>query len=722
MVARTPACQAALAFLLATAACAATACEAAATASPAIESLSPRVPEPTAALRPPELRGTVPAAARIVDYVLDARLDADKHQVAGTVRITWRNPAGTPVDRLPLHLYMNAFRADDTAWMLEARGSHRGARQGKDGMWGYMDVKAVRLIGRGEVADFKMLEGVRGPVTELAWKEDADPSLATVTLPTPVRPGETVVVELEFLTQLPEVFARTGYAGEFHMLGQWYPKLGVLGPDGRWRAHVFTLNAEFYADFGDYEVHLDVPEAMVVGATGIQVAADPPQEGRKKLHYRAEMVHDFAWAADPRFVEIDANWKDVRIRQLVLPDRAGDAPRHLEALIATLESMEARFGPYPWSTITVIHPPADAGGAQGMEYPTLFTTSEIVRFPPWVRLFGIEEQMSGVFTTIHEFGHQYFQGLLASDEAAQPWLDEGLNTTSNMLVLADWHGEDAWIARLGRHGFGIDDFLRGSLDSEAALDPVDSTAETYRAITGSYGDTVYRKTGALMLTLRRLVGPARFDPAFKAYALAWRFRHPTGDDLVKTLREQIGELVTLEGKTVDDKPVRLDIADYFQQALHTVDAVDFHLHLVQNRRRTGDAGWHRDEHGVLNLREPSEERERPISQLSDELVEAVVVVQRVGGFRVPVELEVEFSDDTTERLLWDGQGHYQIFTWPGRRLRAARIDPDSKLLLEGHRLDNHRAVSEFAPADGLSRPVGDLGEALTLTVLGGLSL
>ncbi len=168
--------------------------------------------------------------------------------------------------------------------------------------------------------------------------------------------------------------------------------------------------------------------------------------------------------------------------------------------------------------------------------------------------------------------------------------------------------------------------------------------------------------------------------------------------------------------------MRLDIADYFQQALHTVHAVDFNLHLVQNRRRTGEAGWHRDEHGALVLREPPEDRERPASQLPDDQVEGLVVVQRVGEFRVPVELEVEFSDDTTERMLWDGQGRYQIFTWPGRRVRAARLDPDSKLLLEGHRLDNHRAAPEFAPADGLSRPVGDLGEALTLTVLGGLSL
>jgi len=680
------------------------------------------VPEPAAALRPPELRGAVPAAARVADYVLDARLDADAHQVTGTARVTWRNRSARAVDRVALHLYMNAFRADDTAWMLEARGTHRGSRQGKDGQWGYIDLKAARLLGRGQAADFEKPEGAAGPVTALTWKEGEDPSLASVALPAPVQPGEAVVLELEFITQLPEVFARTGYAGDFHMLGQWYPKVAVLAADGQWRAHVFTLNAEFFADFGDYEVHLDVPEAMVVGATGIRVGEDPPVDGRRRLHYRAEMVHDFAWAADPDFIELGAHWKDVRIRQLVHPDYIADAPRHLEVLLATLESMEARFGAYPWSTITVIHPPADADGAAGMEYPTLFTTSDILRAPAWLRLFGAEERLSGLFTTVHEFGHQYFQGMLASDESTQPWLDEGLNTASNMLTLIDWQGEGAWVTRVGNQQISVDEFVRGSLDGEPALDPVDATAETYRSVTGSYGDTVYRKTGALLLTLRRLVGPARFDPAFRAYALEWRFRHPTGDDLVATFLRELGARPLLEGTGPEGQAVNLDLADYFQQALHSVAAVDFGLLKVRNRRRAGAAGWHRDEHGALALQAAAGDRDLPPAELPEAEVEGVVVVHRIGEFRVPVELEVEFETGAAVRTLWDGQARYRVFTWPGRRVRAARLDPDGKLLLEGPRLDNHRAAPEAAPSDGVSRPVGDLGEALALTVLGGLTL
>lgn len=682
------------------------------------------VAEPTSALRPPEIRGPIPETAHVVDYVLDARLDAEAHSVSGTARITWHNRSHRPVASAPLHLYMNAFRADDTAWMQEARGSHRSAYQGDEGKWGFTDLKAARLLGRGQTANFDNLEGSRGDAVDLAWKEGDDPTLATLTLPAPVAPGEAIVVELEFVTQLPEVFARTGYHGDFHFMGQWFPKFGVLASDGTWQAKVFTLNSEFYADFGDYEVHLDVPDTMVVGATGILVAADPPANGRKKLHYRAEMVHNFAWTADPKFREYSTMWRDVRIRQLIQPERAADAPRHLDALIATLESMDSRFGSYPWSTITVVHPPEDADGAAGMEYPTLFTTSDIYEMPLWVRAASLEEELSGIFTTIHEFGHQYFQGLLASDETRQPWLDEGLNTFANALVILDWRGEDAWIARVGNQEFSLVDFSAvDGVEGDLGLDPVDAPPEAYRAVTGTYGDVVYRKTAAVLLTLRNVVGPARFDAAFKAYTTEQRFRHPTGDDLVATLARELGDRPLLEGTGLDGQPVKLDVRAFFNQALHSVDSVDFTLDTVVNRRRGGAAGYHRDEHGALSLtdRDPIA-RDTRVRDLPDEDVEAVVVVVRRGDFKIPVEIEVEFSDATRERVLWDGVARYRLLSWPGRRVRAARIDPARKLLLEVRRLDNRRGAPEAGLPDGLSDAVGSFGESLALVTLGGLGL
>lgn len=674
-------------------------------------------PEPAAALRPEGVRGPIPADVRVADYVLDARLDAEAHRVTGTARITWRNRTSHPTAALPIHLYMNAFRAEDTAWMLEARGSHRGERQGDEGRWGTIDLTAARLLARGAAADLPALEGGGASPTPLAWREEADPSLATIDLPAPVGPGEAITLEIEFVTQLPRVFARTGYAGDFHMLGQWYPKLGVLEEEG-WKAHVFTLYSEFYADFGDYEVRLDVPEDMVVGATGILVDAAPPAEGRKRLTYRAELVHDFAWAASPDLLEYGDTWRDVRIRQLVPRALAADAPQHLEALIAALESMDRRFGPYPWSTLTVVHPPEIAGGAQGMEYPTLFTTSEVFRPPLPLRLLGLHERIAGEFTTIHEFGHQYFQGLLASDESAQPWLDEGVNSTANNLVLLDWLGEDGAIARLGNQRLGFVDFTRLGVQLASSLDPVDTPAATFRDFAGSYGATVYRKTAALLLTLRRLVGDAPWDAAMRAYADAQRFRHPTGDDLVAAFLRELGPQVLLPGTGPEGQPVTLDLREFFHQGLRTTAAVDFEVARLGERRLSGGTGWHRDPAGQLVLTEP--EADAPDDPAAR--AEATALIVRKGEFRVPVEVEAEFTDGSAARVTWDGQARYRLLSWPGKQLRRVTLDPDDRLLLEGVRLNNRKRAAGQGEGDGVSGPLAGASEAAALVLLGGLAL
>ena len=204
--------------------------------------------------------------------------------------------------------------------------------------------------------------------------------------------AEAVLADIE--TQLPKVVARTGYADDFHMAGQWFPKLGVLEEEAGWQAHTFTTWSEFYADFGNYDVRLDVPAEMVVGATGIRTGEVTEGE-RKRLTYHAEMVHDFAWTADPDFVEHWGEYDGIRIRQLMMKEALPEAEAHMDAQLWTLESMEARFGAYPWSTITIVHPPPEGSGAYGMEYPTLYTTSPRERLPGGF----IEERMSGIFTT-----------------------------------------------------------------------------------------------------------------------------------------------------------------------------------------------------------------------------------------------------------------------------------------------------------------------------------
>jgi hypothetical protein len=715
------------------------------------------VDEPTQALRPADVRGQVPQDAHIVDYWIDARLDERAHEIHGTLRLAWRNSTTHTVDRLPFHLYMNAFRAEDTAWMADARGKHRGQKFERD-RWGFVDIARIERVahdfGQGALALEHMPAENRR--TALRFAEDADPTTMNVSLDAPLEPGASIVLELEFTTRLPQVFARTGYHGDFHMAGQWFPKIGVLEQQNGWQAHTFGLFSEFYADFGDYEVFLDVPETFVVGATGIAVAEHPAEPGRKRLHYRAQMVHDFAWVADPNFIEHWGEYDGIRIRQLIQPEHAADAQAHLDVQIAALASMEARFGPYPWSTITIVHAPKGADGAGGMEYPTLYTTSDI-EMPAWMPSWLLQERISGVFTSVHEFGHQYFQGLFASNEYAQPWLDEGINTASNQLVYWDAYGEDPWIVKLLGHELTTKDLMLLAMFAGGDLDPIDQPADSFDPLVGSYGTVTYQKTAAVMLTLRELCGREPWDRAFARYSEAARFRHPIGSQLERILVEEIGGADGRLALVGDGGPgtVWLDVQQYLDQGLRGAAVADFELIEVGNRPMLGNAGWHRRDEGEPLPPEPSQEVAaaeqaladvlgrpppsgprgwsltpapknwpRSVASLDDDEVEGFVIVARHSSFRVPVEVQVEFADGESTTVVWDGQADHHRFDFPGRRVERAIVDPRTLLLIEPRKLDNARWAAGKAekPEEPLSRWLGDVGEAANLAALGGLGI
>lgn len=658
------------------------------------------------------MRRPIPPSAHVVDYTLTARYDEQLHQIDGRARIAWRNRGAGPVDHVPFHLYMNGFRAADTAWMRQARGSHRRNAQDPAHPWGYIDVRSVQRVGGPGLE--------REPTrTALRFAEHDEPSLMTVWLDAPVPSGQTVELELAFVTQLPGVFARTGFADRFVMAGQWFPKPGVRQPDGRWQAHPFTLHSEFYADFGDYDVRLDLPGDLVVGATGIRRSVE--HEGtRQHLHYQAQMVHDFAWAAGPDLVEAVDDYEGIRIRALLPAQRAADAPIHFAAQRAALASMEARFGPYPWSTITLVDPPPGAEGAAGMEYPTFYTTQHARILPAPVRALGFDHRLGGQLTTIHEFGHQYFQGLLASDEFSQPWLDEGLDTFSNLLVYLDWYGDETgdgpWIVRLAGHPLSLYDGVRLQLRRAGSLQPVDQPADHFTPLVGVYGTVTYRKTAAALLTLRRMAGPAAFDAGMRTYAERFAFGHPTGADLEATLGRALGTEVVL-GHTEAGRPITLSVPRFFDQALRGTAVLDFQVHRVGHQPRIGDTGWQRDEHGGL-VGGDAPLPEHPAEGLADEELEAHVVVHRAGSFVIPVTIEVEFDDGTRERVLWDGTGRYRVLRFVGRRVRWARIDPDRHLVLESRRYDNIRYAPHHTPKLTVDDALGRLSEASALA-LGG---
>lgn len=616
----------------------------------------PLLPGPDQALRAASARGEVPSGSPIVSTKLQARLDGERHQVDGVLHLHWRNTSTVPLDHLTFHLYMNGFRSPDSAWMKTARGTHRGQEQGTNQPWGWIDVSDVK----------RHLDGHQ---VALEMNERDDPSLGDVPLQQPLAPGETIDLTLTFQTQLPEVFARTGFSEDFHLVGQWFPKIAVIDKNGAWSDFVFTLNSEFYADFGDYDVDLDVPAGMTVGATGILVSKTQ-QDERQQLRYHAEWVHDFAWTAWPDFVEYTQEIEGVWVRLLLPPDQAWTASTHFQALGVALRSMEARFGPYPWSTLTLVVPPEGAGGAGGMEYPTFITSDPIEPIPQWASLLGIRSATNGRFVTVHEFGHQYFQGLLASNEDQAPWLDEGLNTFANFLTLSEDTEGPSSLIDIGNQQLSIADAIALGVSNHLGIRPIASPAAAFDGAVQAYGPIVYGRTAALMFTLRNVVGHEAFDNALQTYALTYRFEHPTTEDFEQTMVRELA------------KRTDIDVAAILQQGLHDVRRIDFGVRAIRSRTFKSDGGFERDSDGSL-IEQPSED-------FLDE--EHVVVIERIGDFAIPVDVLVTFESGQTEHVQWDGQTSIHVWTW-SEPIARVDIDPEFKLVLEADRKNNHRQRS-----------------------------
>lgn len=267
------------------------------------------------------------------------------------------------------------------------------------------------------------------------------------------------------------------------LVAQWFPKLGVYEEGRGWNCHQFHAWSEWYADYGTYDVELDVPKtywvdgkAKVFGsgvrvneitrgdrvlvkfqAPGPQVRTETEPSGKKPL------VHDFMWTADPDFEvvsdtfvfsewaerfpkevervraalgpEADLELRDVTMEVLMQPERAGQAQRHLDATAATLFFYGLWFGEYPFERITIVDPAWGAREAAGMEYPMIFTAG--------TRLFTESEMHVPESVTIHEAGHQWFYLLVGNNEFEAAWMDEGLNSYADSEVLERVYG-DRW--------------------------------------------------------------------------------------------------------------------------------------------------------------------------------------------------------------------------------------------------------------------------------------
>ncbi len=471
----------------------------------------------------PALPALAALPATPVRYRIDARLEPAAGEVSGRLELGLRNTSALPLSRTLLHLYLNAFASPETIFM-RGSGGHLRLSSWDPGAPGWIKVSELRQ--EGALASSRPLE---------------DGTVLEVQLPRAVPPGGELHLSLSFRGHLPGVFARTGREGDFFMVAQWYPKPGVLLPDGSWRCAPYHARAEFFAEFASYEVTLRTPPGYLVGATG-HLRSRRVEGGEQVLEYRAAAVHDFAWSAWPSFTEERRTIDGVAVRLLSVPGR-GQSARQLRALEGALPRLQRWLGRYPYGELTVIDPPTRALGAGAMEYPTLFAT--------WVPWWAPEAARFFDETVVHELVHQWFQGLVANDEVEEPWLDEGVTSYVAGVVLDELFGPSRSLLDLGPLALGnhAKERLRVVGPRPDAL-PVGWPGPRYNSWY-DYGRTAYARGALLLATVESLLGREAMRDALAAYVREHSFRHPRSADLEAALlsrapdgaRERVRELL-----------------------------------------------------------------------------------------------------------------------------------------------------------------------------------
>src|SRR6187551_3569056 len=264
------------------------------------------------------------SAPKVASYEIEAKLDTEHHRIVGRETIHFVNRSSAELHELWFHLYLNAFKNDKTLFLRSPFGAGRSGDKAHE--YGYIDVKKLTVVGAG--SDGQELWAKRDRHSPNDPDDETD---LRVPLASPLEPGQTLDLELEFEDQLPALVERTGFVGSFHFVGQWFPKLARLLPDGTFAHFSFHAQSEFYADFGDYDVTLDVPSAFQVGATGSRLS-ETTAKGRTRLVYHAANVHDFAWTAWDRFEARSERIAGTQVRVLYPPHQEQNAEAELASV------------------------------------------------------------------------------------------------------------------------------------------------------------------------------------------------------------------------------------------------------------------------------------------------------------------------------------------------------------------------------------------------------
>ncbi len=500
-----------------------------------------------------------------VNYQIAAALDDKKHILTGTIEMDYHNNAPEALDFIYILLQPNAYKSKNSAFAKQQ------LRNGSTRFYFAESSEMGSLTNLNFEIDGKKVE---------VEVDKTNPDIAKVKLNTPILSGKSVKIKTPFTYKIPVPFSRGGHAGQQYLMTQWYPRPAVYDATG-WHPQPYLDQGEFYQEFGSFDVTLTLPENYVVGATGVlQTPSEvaflkervkytegvlsmkneklkiknidkdsfpASSEKLKTIRYKAEKVIDFAWFADKRFlvwaseVTLKQSGRKVATYAYFPPKYAALWSKSTDYINRAVQFYSENVGEYPHPQASAVM--GDEGFGGGMEYPMITLLSG--NFTPRV--------LDNIIT--HEVGHNWFQGILASNERDFPWMDEGLNSFYDHRYDKEYYEKNDGLSRENRAGDVLPAFLTKGSDYEfnelAAQifsvlhrDQAPTTAAeklTYY----NYGLAVYEKTAQSLKVLERHAGQAKFDEVMQAYFKRWQFKHPQPDDFKKMWtdeKENVGDM------------------------------------------------------------------------------------------------------------------------------------------------------------------------------------
>jgi hypothetical protein len=485
-----------------------------------------------------------------VNYTIKVTLDDQLHMLRGSEEFVYTNNSPATLNSLYIHLWPNAYKDKHTALAKQLMMS------GKDLLF-RNDPEYQGFI---DSLDFKA-DGLSVQLTYDAKHVD----IALLTLNKPLAPGEKVVITTPFRVKLPSgEVSRMGHIDQSYQITQWYPKPAVYDEKG-WHQMPYLNQGEFYSEYGSFDVSITLPENYTVGATGdlqtereikrLNLLAEYNGVGlrnpdidwsnidkhyessessgvMKTLRYTQSRVHDFAWFADKTFRVLKG--------EVILPqsgrvvttwamytENSADLwkPHALEYLHDGILKYSQWNGDYSYNQVTAVDGTISAGG--GMEYPNVTVIGNV----------STKEELEVVI--VHEVGHNWFYGILGSNERDFGWMDEGLNTLNEMRFVAEKYPDNTRLSdmvggaakKLGFVGLSHKDegdVLYRCMSSFGVDQPIHSHSADFSQT--NYGGVMYQKTGLVFHYLKAYLGDSLFDLCMHTYFDRWKFRHPQPED------------------------------------------------------------------------------------------------------------------------------------------------------------------------------------------------